>query len=591
MVTSASRLRAGGKSRSRRGRLGKTEPRIFTPPLRELTRETSLGFAAADFATDVCGIDLFPWQRWLLVHMLELAGDLTVSTLSERDPMDPLFRFRKVVVLVARQNGKSVVSQVLALFFLFVLGIDLVLGTAQDLDTASEVWDGVQDIIDDTPELAVRTDKPVRVNGQKTIRLKSGERYKVKAANRKAGRGLSGDLVMLDELREHTSWDAWAAITKTTQARPAAMIAAFSNAGDMQSVVLRTLRAMAHEALGDPDGINAADQARMTPTVDEIAGMSDLADDGEDGGVEPLEPEDFEEDPDTLGIFEWSAPPGCDVMDRDGWAQGNPSMGFCISEGTIAGDARTEGMRADTEWIFRTEVMCQWPDGGLHGPFPSGAWDRTLNQVVELPGGRKAVADEDQIVGRVVVSIDMSLDRSKTWICRAGRRDDGLLQAEIWHAEMGTGWVKAWLTDHADVIDAWTGQTRGAQISDLVAELANDNEFEIPHVPLDVQKCFGVAHDMVRDGTVRHNPQPPLDFPAAAAEIHYLGDQGVIDRKKSPGDAAPLMAWAEAVWLAVQPVKLEKPVPVAQVVTSAASPARVSSGRSFGGGSLLNAKF
>lgn len=562
MVTSASKLKADGRSR-RKVRHGRTEPRIFTPPLRELTSETSLGFAAIEFARDVCGIDLFPWQQWLLVHMLELAGDLTVSTLNRRDPLDPLLRFRKVVVLVARQNGKSVISQVLALFFLFVLGVDLVLGTAQDLDTASEVWDGVQEIIDETPDLAKLADKPIRVNGQKTIRLKTGERYKVKAANRKAGRGLSGDLILLDELREHQSWDAWAAITKTTNARPAALIATFSNAGDMSSVVLKTLRAMAHEALGDPDGINAAEEARQTPTIDEISEMPDLAD--EDG--DDLAPEDFDEDPDTLGIFEWSAAPGCDVMDRDGWAQANPSMGHCISEATIAGDAKTEGQRADTEWTFRTECLCQWPDGGLHGPFPSGAWDRGAVQLVEDAGGAVTVAKQDRISPPWVVSVDMSLDRSHTWLCRAGRRPDGVIQGEVWHAEQGVGWVKPWLVEHASEVSAWTGQARGAQISDLVSQLSDDPDFTIPHVDLDTMRCFGIVHDMVRDGKVMHTPQAQLDVAAATASIVYRGDQGVVDRKKSPGDASPLMAWVEAVWLAQQPVAVPPKVPFARTIS------------------------
>ena len=32
---------------------GSTEPRVFTPPLRELTPETSLGFACIDFAREI----------------------------------------------------------------------------------------------------------------------------------------------------------------------------------------------------------------------------------------------------------------------------------------------------------------------------------------------------------------------------------------------------------------------------------------------------------------------------------------------------------------------------------------------------------
>ena len=107
--------------------VGVTEPRIFTPPLRELTEETSLGFAAIRFAENVLKVHLLPWQRWLLIHMLELREDGS-------------FRFRNVVVLVARQNGKTHLSKVLSLFFLFVLRVGLVLGIAQDLDIAEDTW-------------------------------------------------------------------------------------------------------------------------------------------------------------------------------------------------------------------------------------------------------------------------------------------------------------------------------------------------------------------------------------------------------------------------------------------------------------------
>lgn len=566
MVASARALRRTA-AREREGALyGCEVPRLWTPPLRKLTTETSLGFAAVDFAAEVCGLELFPWQRWLLIHGLELADGLTVSTMADRDPMDPLFRFRKLVVLVARQNGKSTVSQILALFFLFVLGVELTLGTAQDLDTAEEVWDGCVDIIEETPALAALTDKPVRVNGKKTIRLKSGSRYKVKAANRRAGRGLSGDLIMLDELREHQSWDAWAAITKTAQARPAAQIWTFSNAGDATSVVLRTLRAMAHESLGDPDGINAAEQAAQTPDEFDIDQMSGVGTD-----VSELEPEDFCEDPHTLGLFEWSAPPGCDVMDRAAWQASNPSMGWGISASTIAGDAVTEGRRGSTEWVFRTEVLCQWPDGGLKGPFPSGAWEATRNVPVDGPDGPEPAPD-DRMEPPYVVGIDMSRDRSWTWIARCGKRPDGVDQVELWEARRGVDWVRQFLTAHADEITAITGQRRGAPISDLLDELDDDPAFSIKVVDLDLRASFGVAHDSVRDGTVRHNPQPPLDTAAALSELHYLGDAGVVDRKRSPCDAAPLVAWVNALWLARQPVTHPGPVPFPVVAAPVEAP-------------------
>ena len=90
-------------------RYGSEQPRIFTPPLRRLTPKTSLGFSAVEFAEDVLEMSLFPWQRWLLIHALETLPDGS-------------FRFRNVVVLVARQNGKSTLSIVLSQWSMYVLG-------------------------------------------------------------------------------------------------------------------------------------------------------------------------------------------------------------------------------------------------------------------------------------------------------------------------------------------------------------------------------------------------------------------------------------------------------------------------------------
>ena len=56
--------------------MGKTVPRIYTPPFRELTPETSLGYAAIEYAQDVLGKTLYPWQEWALIHGLEITGSL-----------------------------------------------------------------------------------------------------------------------------------------------------------------------------------------------------------------------------------------------------------------------------------------------------------------------------------------------------------------------------------------------------------------------------------------------------------------------------------------------------------------------------------
>ena len=529
--SAASRRRQ--QSAARPKRFGSEVPRVFTPPLRPLTRDTTLGFDVIDFASDVLGIDLFPWQKWLLIHMLEILEDGSL-------------RFRTVVVLVARQNGKSTLSQVLALWFMVVWGWPLVLGTAQDLETAEEVWQGAVDLVEEDDELSKLLKRVVKVNGKKALELTTGARYKVKAANRRAGRGFTGNLIMLDELREHQSWDAWGAITKTTMAQLEALVLALSNAGDATSIVLRYLRKMAHAAVGDPDGINADDDPSMLLPTE-----GDLDDDNLDID------DDFEQDEDTLALFEWSAPPGCDVRDRDAWAMANPSMGYSITERTISSACKT-----DPEWVFRTEVLCQWSDGSLEGPFPPGTWE--AGRWVQLAPDEKP----PKIVGNVKACIDISHDRTITYVAFAGYREDGLPQVEIVAQRAGQDWVKGWLMDakRRGRIDALTGQSKGAPVSALLKDLKvalddREDDFDVPIEDWgsdDLAGWTGTFYDLVRAGGmtdggeqvgVRHLPQPALDIAAATAVTKPLGERFVWDRSKSATDIAPLVAATGAIGL------------------------------------------
>lgn len=520
---------SSARSRSRRPpkRYGCEQPRVFTPPLRELTPQTSLGFSVIEFSREILQIDLLPWQRWLLIHMLEMLPDNSL-------------RFRTVVVLVARQNGKSTLSQVLALWFMYVYGVALVIGTAQDLDVAEEIWQGAVDLVEETddedepvrPELHALIGRVVKVNGKKALVLKSGERYKVKAANRRAGRGLSGDLILLDELREHQTWDAWGAITKTTMARAYALILALSNAGDATSIVLRYLRKLAHAAVGDPDGINADDDPSAI-LGDELV-------------------DEVEQDEDTLGIFEWSAPAGCDIWDKDGWAQANPSLGHTITERAIASAART-----DPEWVFRTEVLCQWTDGTLEGPFPPGAWEKSTDADSQI------AADSP-----TPFCLDVSWDRSTSHIGVAGWRDDSLPHIEVVASRAGTDWVVPWFMEKPErAALPVVVQANGAPASSLIGPLREAGIEVIEWPGPEIARGCGALYDRVRavvgEGTaeseIRHRPQPILDVAAANAATKPLGDAWVWDRRKSPVDAAPLVAVTGALWRLINGAAEELP--------------------------------
>lgn len=625
-------------------RYGSAVPRVWTPPLRTLTPETSLGFDVIEFARDDLGIELLPWQRWLAIHMLELRED------------GRTLRFRKAIVLVARQNGKSTFMQVIALYMMLVFAWPLVLGTAQDLGTAEEVWEEVVGILDDDEELSALVDRVTKVNGKKALKLTTGERYLVKAANRRAGRGLRGNLVILDELREQTTWAAWAAITKTTNAQERALVVGISNAGDLNSVVLRQQRLALHKALGDPDGLDTGGELLAAVTPDEITAAIEspylerfdvFTDEEEDDVADELDDPELAEDVeafydddehddewfleddddggDSAGIFEWSAPKDCDVMDRKGWAWANPALGHVVQASTLAGQANPEA-GGEPEWVFRTEVLCQWPDESLNGPFPAGSWAKGQNRPFERADGSHVVAnglqysgvdasgwdhgdtDDRMLIRDLDVCVEQSHNREMYSVLAAGKRRDGVTQVELIAYRAGNEWIEEFLTSdpkYGGNIRRVTGQQRGAPVSAFMAHLLERWESKSDPWSIEVVPWGGpnltighaLMYDMVvgtkdsPDPTVRHHKQGPLDAAAGNAVTALLAGGFVIDRTKSEIDAAPIAGFAGAVWLSSQPVARATPPPPPARAVKAADIDRRSGGRAVGTSDVGSMKF
>lgn len=506
---------------------GKTKPRIWTPPLRELTPETTLGYDVADFSSQVLGIDPLPWQMWLLIHALEIIGDFDAEW---------WLRFRVVLVLVARQNGKTYLSMVLALFFLYVLGVALILGTAQDLAQAEETWEAAVNEAEKSEELAEEIEKVFCGKGSKELRLEGYRRYKVATPNEKNTRGKSCELVMLDELRTHQTFAAWSAASKTIKARRSAIVWCISNAGNGSSVVLRHLRLQAHRALGDPDGAVAEAEGSEPSQMseDETAALS------------------------SIGIFEWSATPGCDKWDRDEWAQANPSVGYgFLDESAIATDCAS-----DPETEFRVEDLCQWVTKAAESPFPEGAWEAGTDEASEVAPNSP-----------IRFGVDVSADRSTSYVAVCGVRADGAWHAEVVASRTGTKWLVDWFRERVDEYGGHIDvamQGRGAPVSAYVDLLGAIDGIEVHECNgRDVAAWSGRLWDAVaaldpskEDGErsdvspIYHRPQPVLDVAAAVASTRPAGDGAwVWDRNKSPDDISPLVAVTMAYGLATAPVE------------------------------------
>lgn len=510
--------------------VGYMVPRIYTPPLRPLTPETSRGYEVVEFARDILGIELRPWQKWLLVHALELLED-------------GQYRFRRVIVLIARQNGKTTLASVLAAWWLQVESCRhpemvpplkfKIVGTAQNLDIAREPWNAVKLWCDPEPpdeasaEAAVpclqeATAKVSDTNGKEFIKAANLAVYEIRAA--KNARGKPAARVLMDELREQENWVAWNATSQTTKSFWSGQLWGLSNAGTAKSVVLARQR----------------DAGLKT-----VASWNELV---VDGGMDPSEWAEAHDG--AIGLFEWSAPDGCALDDDAGLLQANPSCGF--------GGMTLRSLKADIDGMdeagFRTEVLCQWVTADVKPYIDPEAWAELADPSSSIP------AD-----GRVVLSVDVSADRSTSYVAAAGEGAGGAEHVEVIARRDGIVWVPGYLDR---VRAAWPGcrevalQTKGCPASELADELA-ERGWAVHRVEgSDLGAVAGRLRDRVVDGSLRHPPQPVSDQQVRVAVTRRLGEVEVWNRRDSAAQISGLVAMSQALW-ALETRQPPRPAPAA----------------------------
>ncbi|WEV68726.1 terminase [Bifidobacterium sp. ESL0775] len=494
---------------------GTTEPRIWTKPLRKLTRKTSLGFEVIDYATEILGIELRPWQKWLLVHALELNPDGS-------------YRYRIVIVLVARQNGKTLLASVLADWWLHVDSArhpDMVpplkfkiLGTAQNLDIAREpyeqvkLWCNPEPDNDAEAELAIpslqaATLKVSKTNGKESIRARNLAHYEIRSAAN--ARGKPAARVLMDELREQHTWVAWNAIKPTTTSFWSGQLWGISNAGDGSSVVLKQQREVALKQVSDWE--KNVESGLQTPT--RYAKNHDI----------------------DTAIFEWSASDGCALDDEDGILQANPSIGY--NGATVRSIAsQAAGM---TEAGYRTEVLCQWVTADVDTYLDPKKWAKGNDPTSKIADGQ-----------RIVLGIDTTMDGSVTWIAAAGLREDGYPHVEIVTRRDGMMWVPKLAQQIRDTTGAneIAIQGRGCRALDLIDPLS-ELGFQIDAIEgPKLGASTGQFRDRVREEHLKHLPQPAIDEAVSGAVARKLGDVDIWDRKGSMMDISGLIAETYALY-------------------------------------------
>lgn len=450
----------------------------------------SAGGEAADLAASI-GVDLDPEQRLALDVMLAERRDGRWAAL-------------EACIVCPRQNMKTLILEISVLNDLFVRDAGLVIWTAHRFRTTEETFRDLRLFVDSWDHLRRRVKRITTGVGSESIELLSGSRISFLARSNASGRGLGGDVVVLDEGLYLTDQQL-GALLPTLSARPNPHVRHGSSAGVVTSDALRAIR----------------DRGR--------------------GGGDP-----------SLCYVEWAAPEGrcadqlCDHQPgRDGcalddpgmWRAANPAIGRRRSNGSgISEEFVAAERRAMSPAEFSRERLGWWEDP----PDPEGRLIPADDWVpLHEPGS--------QAQDPLVFSVDVALDRSVATVGMAGASGDAV-HVEVVEHRPGVAWVPAFV---AGLVERWSPRgvvlAAGSPAGSLIPGLRAVGVEPVLLTARDVTRACARFYDRIQDRTLRHLDQAPLNSAVAGARRRDV-DAWVWIRADPGVDLSPLYAATLAAW-------------------------------------------
>jgi hypothetical protein len=450
---------------------------------------STLGPDAIELA-EIAGVQLDPFQKLFLNDSLGVTAAGKWASL-------------EVALELSRQNGKSALFEVRALAGLFLFRERLIVYTAHKGETAMEAFRRIDDLIDSEPELKAEVKRVSRTNGKESIELHSRQRVAFRTRTTGGGRGLTGDVVFLDEAQDLDD-DHVAALLPLMFARPNSQLWYAGSAGDERSVVLGRL------------------VKRMLKREPKLT-MHRFASDED---VDPTDPQVI--------------------------ARVNPAVGRRIDIQTLLHAQRSMGVEK-----FAREVLGigSYPrDEGEDWVIPRSAWERTIDE-------------DSEPVGKVVFAVEVKWDRQGASVSSAGWREDRTVHGELIKADVGTRWVAPFLAERLRrnpnfgvVLDP------GGPAGSLLGELRDAGIEPTLLKTSDVTQGWGWFYDACtgEPPQFRHRGAPILTGSLAVAATRKIGDSTTW-RRQASGDVTPLLSvtWAAQGLrlLSAVPEKRKAPAP------------------------------
>jgi hypothetical protein len=450
-------------------------PAQIPPPITGPTE----GPRAAAIARRVLGLDLLAWQRLVLNRGLERAGGR--------------WRWRTVVVTVARQNGKSALLRALiahrlagrrgetvgALSHLRSVGCEVMFNPIADAFTGRNL----RELFDS---------HAIRSNGVESLSLRAtGGRLVMPSSSERGAHGYSLDLAIVDEAWALKDYRVPGAIAPTQIARPDPQLWIVSTAGTADSLWLR-----------------------------------ELVEAGRSGAAE------------RLALFEWTAPAELAPADVAGWEAANPALGATITADEL-GHAFSTATTPESLGEFERAHLNRWT-ARIEAILPAGAWKACL-------------APELAIGPELVLGFDVALDRSQASIVAAGVAGERVL-VELVACRPGTEWLDEALGElrrrwaPVAVVASEAGPARSI-VEGLRARGEPVESYKAPGYAAACQ----VFYDLVIEGRLAHRGQHELDEAARVVGRRAMGESWVFGRAVSSGDISSLVAAAIAAHRASRP--------------------------------------
>lgn len=405
-------------------------------------------------------------------------------------------------VISPRQNVKTWIKQLISLVLLLEPGgIRHAVWSAHLFSTAQHTQEDFIELVENYAWLRALIKKITIGNNDRSIIFGDGRKLKFQARSKSGGRGIQGDLVVLDEAfalqPAHIG-----ALMPILSTRPMARVLYGSSAGLASSDLLRGIRDRGRK--GGPGA----------PAYVEFCAPGSLAD------------------------------PGC-VAERCSHAVGTPGCTFDREDYWRAANIAVDAGRISIEYLrAERQAMAAIPEEFARERL--GWWEDPVTGVAALPRWGELVDPDGQWVdGEFVLTFDVSMNSRWASVGLAGRREDGSVQLEVLRRDRGTDWVVDFVADAV------------GQHGEALAVVANDyptNRALFPELErLDVRvrgvsrgefaAGCGWLEQAVADGAVRHLGDEKLLVALAEAVKADVGDGAwVWSRSKSGADISALVA-------------------------------------------------